>query len=376
MLVELDADLRQENLDRMGSIIAIYKVIGEADNFNVENFHSTISEYLSGFEFDSKLSFALSSNCMQSDDIEQTLKKVKKNLKKSEISTRFILNVTAASLKEAGDFGRNLFVFGLFNFDMKATKKVFYFTEMISMQNIDSYSFRDYSKPFRSAKLGMLPPKLAQIMINLAVGSGSLESLQDSVLYDPFCGTGTVLIESMLMGIPTKGSDLVDKNIDGTLDNVKWLAEKFSVQNDLCKGAFVRDAREISATDLDGVDYIVTEGFLGIPKQGNEKAEALVSELEELGNLYYDFLKAVSENCQSRSLTVVFCLPVYAGKLDNKKKNFFIENLVEKLPELGYSVLALVSDSDVDLKPKPNVLYKRSDQKVFRQVIRLGLNTN
>jgi len=39
--------------------------------------------------------------------------------------------------------------------------------------------------------IGMLPPKLAQMMINLSLGN---------TIYDPFVGLGTVLIESVHMG--------------------------------------------------------------------------------------------------------------------------------------------------------------------------------
>ena len=44
-------------------------------------------------------------------------------------------------------------------------------TKTIYVQDISAYSQRDYGRPARDARVGMLPPKLAQIMINLAVGS-------------------------------------------------------------------------------------------------------------------------------------------------------------------------------------------------------------
>jgi tRNA G10 N-methylase Trm11 len=57
------------------------------------------------------------------------------------------------------------------------------------VQNIDEYSKRDYSKD-RDMQIGMLPPKLSQMMINLSGGK---------TIYDPFVGLGTVLIESLYM---------------------------------------------------------------------------------------------------------------------------------------------------------------------------------
>jgi hypothetical protein len=39
-----------------------------------------------------------------------------------------------------------------------------------AVQDIDAYAQRDFERPMRDAFVGMLPPKLAQIMLNLAVG--------------------------------------------------------------------------------------------------------------------------------------------------------------------------------------------------------------
>ena len=55
------------------------------------------------------------------------------------------------------------------------------------IQNIDFYSKRDFGRPLRDPKVGMLPPKLAQIMINLAKPDSG------GVIVDPYCGTGVIL---------------------------------------------------------------------------------------------------------------------------------------------------------------------------------------
>lgn len=50
------------------------------------------------------------------------------------------------------------------------------------IQDIESYSDRDMNRD-RSMTVGMMPPKLAQIMVNL----GTKGSYNDMV-WDPFCG--------------------------------------------------------------------------------------------------------------------------------------------------------------------------------------------
>ena len=83
-----------------------------------------------------------------------------------------------------------------------------------SVQDIDWYAARDYGRPARSAKVGMLPPKLAQILVNTVSGS----------IYDPFCGTGVVLQEGLLAGRNVMGSDLDTGMVDASRANLKWLA--------------------------------------------------------------------------------------------------------------------------------------------------------
>ncbi len=68
----------------------------------------------------------------------------------------------------------------------------------IHIQDIDAYAERDLEKS-RDMAVGMLPPKLAQTMINLAIGPTLVN--EKIHLYDPFCGLGTVQIESLYMGI-------------------------------------------------------------------------------------------------------------------------------------------------------------------------------
>ncbi|MGE5327876.1 MAG: hypothetical protein ACM3KH_00925, partial [Thiobacillus sp.] len=51
-------------------------------------------------------------------------------------------------------------------------------------QNITALANRDQKRPKRDPFVGMLPPKLAQIMVNLATGQNN-----NGTLLDPFCGT-------------------------------------------------------------------------------------------------------------------------------------------------------------------------------------------
>jgi tRNA G10 N-methylase Trm11 len=77
---------------------------------------------------------------------------------------------------------------------------------------------RDRSKPYRDIKRGMLPPKLARIITNLATGGKS-----GLTLADPFCGTGTVLMEAMMVGCNVLGGDTNPEAITGAKSNLEWI---------------------------------------------------------------------------------------------------------------------------------------------------------
>lgn len=94
-----------------------------------------------------------------------------------------------------------------------------YIGKTVACQDIDDYTRRDTAKS-RDMEVGMMPPKLVQMMIHLALGKKD-SSMKDVAIYDPFCGLGTTLIEAANMGI-TKviGSDASSRMSDATEKNL------------------------------------------------------------------------------------------------------------------------------------------------------------
>ncbi len=123
-----------------------------------------------------------------------------------------------------------------------------------AVQAFGAFTERDYGRPAVDAKSGMLPPKLARMMVNLA------RQPQTATLLDPFCGSGTVLQEAWDLGYrDLYGSDASDKAISDTRQNLDWL------------GAQAVKLRPCPAQDLiikqllspKTVDAIIFEGYLG-----------------------------------------------------------------------------------------------------------------
>jgi tRNA G10 N-methylase Trm11 len=96
---------------------------------------------------------------------------------------------------------------------VKVGEKI-YISRTLSCQDIDAYAKRDTEKS-RDMVVGMMPPKLCQMMINIAGNNGK------QGIYDPFCGLGTFLIEGANMGItPIYGSDISARMVEASKTSI------------------------------------------------------------------------------------------------------------------------------------------------------------
>lgn len=115
---------------------------------------------------------------------------------------------------------------------------------------------RDRSKPYRDIKHGMLPPKVARIMVNLATcGKSGL------TLADPFCGTGTILAEGMMVGENVIGGDTNSEAIPGTKSNLAWLASTPNLRP-MTYDLHLGDATHFNEI-VTSCDCIATEPYMG-----------------------------------------------------------------------------------------------------------------
>ncbi|EKD78592.1 MAG: putative DNA methylase, partial [uncultured bacterium] len=62
-----------------------------------------------------------------------------------------------------------------------------------AVQDYKEFSRRDYGRPQRDAFSGMLPPKVARMLVNIGTNRAhqSVETCHGMSLLDPFCGSGT-----------------------------------------------------------------------------------------------------------------------------------------------------------------------------------------
>jgi tRNA G10 N-methylase Trm11 len=218
-----------------------------------------------------------------------------------------------------------------------------------AVQDIDWYSKRDYDRPARSAKVGMLPPKLAQVLVN---------TTQGSLVVDPFCGTGVVLQEALLMGRTAVGSDLAPDMVSASRANLAWLAP--AAGRELLPWHVEQaDARTVQLPDVDCA--VVSEGYLG-PNLAVAPSPAQLQTIRtELRDLYRDTLRNWARQLDEGA-ELALCVPAW-----RTAKGWQYLGVVDDLARLGYT-------SKVFKHVRTPLLYARHDQVVGRQLLLLRKN--
>ena len=227
-----------------------------------------------------------------------------------------------------------------------------------TVQDFDEWSARDYGRPKRDAARGMLPPKLARIMVNLAGGDSS------HTLLDPFCGVGTVLTEAMAVGY-TKlvGTDIDEAAVDATRENVEWESARVEMEVD---ARFIRTKAEALGTFIapKSVDMIVSELYLGAPRHGDEDRVELERRLDELVTMYTESMRGFVA-VMNEGARCVLAVPAYV--VDNE---ILEAQIVERAQLFGLEVDAF---EGVETTKQGALRYGREDQLVLRDIYRFKL---
>ncbi len=339
----------QEFQNRLGGTIKCIKILKRQDlaNFDKNQVHESLEEILtSRFENEEgKIPFAINFYGLKKFhqlSIKKTLIFSKKFLKKLGFNSRFT-NKNFKNVNSATVYKAQLIEKGI---DLSFIKfqETLYIGKTIAIQDLDQYSKRDFDKPIRDAKIGMLPPKLAQILINLA---GESETI-----LDPFCGTGTILMEGLLMNKKVIGSDHNPRMVEASETNCQWLTRHFDTKSEY--QIFEADARFLKLKkDLGKIDAVVTEGYLGETFDHSPSSQEIEKNFRVLANLHFNWLSNVVNLINSGS-KVVTCVAGYqVGKKIIHLPDF------EKIAKLsGFTILNQLT-------------YKRSDQNVVRDIYTL-----
>lgn len=182
----------------------------------------------------------------------------------------------------------------------------FVLARTVANQNLRNFDLRDHKKPWRDPKMGMLPPRLALMLVNLALSPGSRDpGLARAKVIDPFCGSGTICAEAAILGHSTLGADINPKFIEGARQNFEFLSEKFRFP--LESGQFkASDVRDLDWSSLSGV--IATEGWLGENFEKRPSRDLIEENAKKVTQLWVEiFAKLADSDIQA----LTFCLPCW-----------------------------------------------------------------
>lgn len=229
------------------------------------------------------------------------------------------------------------------------------FGKTIAVQRFQAFSKRDYGRPNADARNGMLPPKLARIMVNIS-GITGVEK-KSSLLLDPFCGSGTVLQEALLLDVPTViGSDLSSKAVEDTKNNLDWLQSEKEIGTYTVKESSAQNIIQQNIVNEDSCDAIVFEGYLG-PTNPNQKTVANhIADLQKL----YEQVFPVLEKALAESGTIVAALPFWMLPEEYKGKT--------RYSAMYLDIDSIVATTSLELQYEP-FTYRRQHSGVGRHIL-------
>ena len=300
--------------------------------------------------------------------LENILKNTKKIFKSKNISARYFNKDDWKNLS-SGQIIWNNVLKKWFDFNLVDLWGIFYFWKTIQVQDIDSYSKRDFSKN-RDMQIGMLPPKLCQIMINIWRKNIS-KNIENLNIYDPFVGLATVLIEALNMGILwVFWSDLNEKMIEESKKNISDFISKNNLKN-ISKKFEKLNAKFINESEIlqkEKIDLIVTEWYLWeIMTKKNISLDRINKQKESLLSIYSKFFENLAK--VDFSWKIVICFPFW--ELNGK---FIYFNEILEILNKFCVIENIFKNSEINLSSKSgSLLYKREKQLVWREIFKLKI---
>ena len=219
--------------------------------------------------------------------------------------------------------------------------------QTLAVQPFGEFGQRDFTRPSRDELSGMLPPKLARIMVNLA------QLKKGAIILDPFCGSGTILQEALLLGHDNLiASDKNPKAINDTQNNLNWLASKYGLNTNnvqLFTLPIEHLTREIKPSSIDA---IITEPYLGPALKGNEGLKQINLIIKELETLYLSAFNVFTKILKSQGKMVIIS-PIFRYNNSNLRLA-----ILDKIEKLGFNILN-----------KEDLIYFRPKQFIWREIL-------
>lgn len=363
------------DFERLGGTQKAGRVVAEVRGDWLQVSRKLVSAYTQAWQDRSgKITVGISAYGFKASarDIQKTGIILKSKLKESGVSLRLVPNAEPA-LNTATSHHNKL---GLADnkveiIVVRASGGAVIIAESVGSQNITALAERDQGRPKRDAFVGMLPPKLARMMVNLTGVTASRAPAPDTgekrhhanahnpTLLDPFCGTGVVLQEAALMGFNVVGTDLAPKMVEYSAANMQWLRDKYHLVNDIT----VYEGDAMTTKWAESIDAVACESYLGQPFSAPPSPTKLTEVRGNCNHIISEFLRNISDQLEPGT---PLCVAVPAWR--SAEGTFTHLPLVDQLGEFG------LSRHELKNARASQLLYYREDQVVARELLLLVKN--
>jgi len=355
LVADNDQEIQSEDLiKRLGGIIKIGKIEAEiksGDDLRLLNIIKELSRGKQAISGGGKFNFGLSDYGQRNFNKKDFGLKLKKYFAAEKISSRFVIS-QEKTLSSVVVTQNRLLTRGIEIILASAGDNIF-IGQTLAVQPFKDLSLRDYGRPARDDLSGMLPPKLAQIMINLAQVMP-----EKAVVIDPFCGSGTILSEAVVLGYKNLfGSDVSVKAVEDTRKNISWLKELYKISDFKLK-LFVKKVEVLSKfIKGESVDAVITEPYLG-PQRGRLEFKMIIQNLESLyAQALREFRIVVKPGGR-----IVMIWPLYYGERP-MSPDYTGFKMINMIPT------DLQTSKFLKKNQRDTIIYGRPGQKVYREVV-------
>ncbi|MBI4359942.1 MAG: hypothetical protein HY564_02525 [Candidatus Jacksonbacteria bacterium] len=348
---------------RLGGVVKCGVVLGQTSRETLgDDLYERVKNAASSGK---KFSFGISAYGARVDTARLGLS-LKKRLKSEGMASRFVTSKNSTLSSVVVKTNKLLTDRGV-EFILLQAGGVILLGETSAVQTFAEFSALDYGRPARDAKSGMIPPKLARMMINLAclpadrhgLPTGMARVPNNGIILDPFCGSGTILQEVLLMGYRNiVGADVSEKAIDDTKINLAWLGQNAPDAKHSAVRLILSDVRSLSQTlHPQSVDAIITEPYLGPPLTGKESERDARMIIGELERLYESAFRSFHQIIKNRGVVVII-FPIIRGLRLTLPSRFSSLNFA---PDHSFA-------SFYDDKSRGSFVYERRGQKIRREI--------
>lgn len=357
--------ITQSLFDTLGGTVLIARRL-DAPVKNVESIPSVLASEMKSAK--GKVVFGLRTLGIERSVVRELLRSCKESLKSHGHPSRYAGSerepAQAVQLHDEGmlDPARGI------ELTVLKGKESLWVGRTIAAQNVKAYTARDMGKPVRDTTVGLLPPKLAQMMLNF--GEFLAREKQGNVpasltVFDPFCGTGVIPLESLLRGWHTLASDKEMKAVNGCRKNIEWLRKEFKIfKKNVEDEVWKHDAT--TAFSLSPLpDVIVTEGTLG----PNLTSRPLLKNTEKLVSNAESLITSFLKNCRLTlpGVPIAMIWPVWY----TQKRPVFLTRVMTQCHDLGYRPV-LPPHVQPSLDGRVSLVYRRAEQFVGREIVFLS----